>query len=156
MDLMIISRSEILQTAVNVEHDYRLMDVCRTRERRNRCPYCEDWRIWRCGWFLYIEGGYPAMKIGHPNPYSKTSTRTSTVQVSLGQWYHVAGVYNAGQKTLDMYVNGVLTNGLLNGLVPSSQRNSGQNINIARRPNNRRHFKGTLDDIRIYNRALVF
>lgn len=106
------------------------------------------------GWHLYIESSFPAMKIGHPNPYSKTSTRTSTVKLSLRRWYHVAGVYNAAERTLDMYVDGVLTNGLFNGTVPASQRNSGQNINIAKRSNDRRRFGGILDDIRIYSRAL--
>ena len=104
------------------------------------------------GWALYIENGYPMLKIGQPGERSKTSTRTSSALVSPGQWYHIAGVYNAGMKTLDIYVNGVLSNGLLNGLVPSSQRNSGQNIVIGKRT---RYFKGTLDDIRIYNRALA-
>jgi hypothetical protein len=106
------------------------------------------------GWHFYVEGGFPAMKIGHPNPFSKTSTRTSSVKISVGRWYHVAGVYNAGERTMDMYVDGLLTNGLFNGTVPPSQRNSEQNINIARRSNGRRHFKGMLDDIRIYARAL--
>jgi hypothetical protein len=106
------------------------------------------------GWHLYIEGGFPAMKIGHPNPFSKTSTRTASLKLSLGRWYHIAGVYNASARTMDMYVDGVLSNGLFNGTVPPSQRNSGQNINIARRSNERRHFRGMLDDIRIYSRAL--
>lgn len=107
------------------------------------------------GWHIYIEGGFPAMKIGHPNPFSKTSTRTSSVQLSVGRWYHIAAVYNASRRTMDMYVDGVLTNGSFNGTVPSSQRNSEQNINIARRSNGRRPFRGMLDDIRIYSRALA-
>lgn len=111
------------------------------------------------GWALALENGYPTLKIGQPGEKSKTSTRTSSAQISLGHWHHIAGVYNAGQKTLSIYVDGVLSNGLLNGAVPSSQRNSGQNINVGRRtryPDNiaRRYFKGTLDDIRIYDRAL--
>ena len=106
------------------------------------------------GWHFYIEGGFPAMKIGHPNPFSKTSTRTSSVQLSVGQWYHIAGVYDASERAMDIYVDGVLANGLFNGTVPPSQRNSQQNISIARRSNDRRHFKGILDDIRIYSRAL--
>jgi Concanavalin A-like lectin/glucanases superfamily len=112
------------------------------------------------GWALYLEKGYPMLKIGQPNPTnSKTSTRTSSAPLTVGQWHHVAGVFNAGQRTLDIYVDGVLSNGLLNGAVPNAQRNSGQNINVGRRPRNPynttvRYFKGTLDDIRIYSRAL--
>ena len=28
-------------------------------------------------------------------------------------WYHIAGVYNAANQTLDVYLNGVLDNGQL-------------------------------------------
>jgi hypothetical protein len=112
------------------------------------------------GWALSLEDGYPQLKIGQPNATNnKTSTRTSSAAISIGQWHHVAGVFNAGQKLLSLYVDGVQSNGLLNGVTPGSMRNSGWNVNIARRTRYpdveaRRYFKGTLDDIRIYNRAL--
>ena len=47
--------------------------------------------------------------------------RYSTTVRSLNTWYHVAGVYNASARTLDIYVNGVLNNGVLVGAVPASQ-----------------------------------
>ena len=59
--------------------------------------------------------------------------RYSTTVRSLNVWYHVAGVYNASARTLDIYVNGVLNNGTLRGTVPASQINSAVNVNIGRR-----------------------
>ena len=59
--------------------------------------------------------------------------RYSTTVRSLNVWYHVAGVYNASARTLDIYVNGVLNNGTLIGTVPASQINSAVNVNIGRR-----------------------
>ena len=59
--------------------------------------------------------------------------RYSTTVRSLNVWYHVAGVYNASARTLDIYVNGVLNNGTLSGTVPASQINSAVNVNIGRR-----------------------
>ena len=59
--------------------------------------------------------------------------RYSTTVRSLNVWYHVAGVYNASARTLDIYVNGVLNNGTLSGTVPASQINSADNVNIGRR-----------------------
>ena len=47
--------------------------------------------------------------------------RYSTTVRSLNVWYHVAGVYNAAARTLDIYVNGVLNNGTLSGTIPASQ-----------------------------------
>lgn len=80
--------------------------------------------------------------------------RYSQSVYSLYKWYHVAGVYNASAKTLDIYVNGVLDNGVLNGSVPSAQVNSSVNVNIGRRTGGYL-FAGLIDEVRIYNRALT-
>ncbi len=79
--------------------------------------------------------------------------RFSTTTRALNTWYHVAGVYNATAQTLDIYVNGVLDNGLLSGTVPAAQLNSTQNVNIGRRIGGY-YFQGIIDDMRIYNRAI--
>src|SRR5882672_3048353 len=50
--------------------------------------------------------------------------RFSATTPSLSIWYHVAGVYNATAGTLDIYVNGVLNNGSLQGTVPASNLNA--------------------------------
>ena len=42
---------------------------------------------------------------------------SSTIR-SLNTWYHVAGVYNATARTLDIYVNGLLDNGCFPGQCP--------------------------------------
>ncbi len=75
-----------------------------------------------------------------------------TVRV-LNTWYHVAGVYNATTRTLDIYVNGVLDNGVLAGTVPAAQNNPTVNVNIGRRTGGF-YIMGKVDDVRIYNRAL--
>ena len=80
--------------------------------------------------------------------------RYSTTVRSLNVWYHVAGVYNASARTLDIYVNGVLNNGTLSGTIPASQINSAVNVNIGRRSGGGFYFNGVIDDVRIYNRAL--
>jgi len=82
--------------------------------------------------------------------------RYSTTVRSLNVWYHVAGVYNASAQTLDIYVNGVLDNGTLRGIIPASQLNAAVNVNIGRRTSlyGGFYFNGVIDDLRIYNRAL--
>ena len=59
--------------------------------------------------------------------------RYSTTARLLNVWYHVAGVYDAAARTLDIYVNGVRDNGVLVGTIPASQVNSSVNVNIGRR-----------------------
>ena len=77
----------------------------------------------------------------------------STTVRSLNVWYHVAGVYDASARTLDIYVNGVPDNGTSSGTIPASQINSAVNVNIGRRSGGY-YFNGVIDDVRIYNRAL--
>ncbi|HWW00426.1 MAG TPA: fibronectin type III domain-containing protein [Candidatus Acidoferrum sp.] len=83
----------------------------------------------------------------HVHRYSKTVR-------ALNTWYHVAGVYNASAKTLDIYVNGVLDDGVLNGPVPASQVNPALNANIGRRSGGY-YFQGTIDEVRVYSVALT-
>ena len=78
--------------------------------------------------------------------------RYSRTVRSLNTWYHVAGVYNASAKTLDIYVNGNLDNGVLRGTIPSAQVNSSVNANMGQRSGGF-YFRGTIDEVRIYNRA---
>jgi hypothetical protein len=70
------------------------------------------------------------------------------------RWYHVAGVYDASSRTLDVYLNGKVDNGCLLGPVTSRQRVSGRNLFVGRRGDGHFEFAGTVDDVRIYSRAL--
>ena len=83
---------------------------------------------------------------GRTQRYSKTV-------ISLNNWYHVAGIYNATAQTLDIYVNGVLDDGVLTGSVPSAQTLPSVNATIGMRSGGF-YFNGIVDDLRIYNRAL--
>jgi concanavalin A-like lectin/glucanase superfamily protein/galactose oxidase-like protein/Big-like domain-containing protein/IPT/TIG domain-containing protein len=81
--------------------------------------------------------------------------RYSTTVRALNTWYHVAGVYNAATGTMDFYVNGVLSTGVLRGAspIPTAQVDEAVNVNIGRRIGGY-YFAGIIDEIRIYNRAL--
>lgn len=81
--------------------------------------------------------------------YGATALQTNT-------WYHIAGVYNAANQTLNVYLNGVLDNGQLLGTVTNSQQNSTANVNIGRRAGATGYeFPGRIDDVRIADHALT-
>ena len=84
---------------------------------------------------------------GHIQRYSKTAPAVNT-------WYHVAGVYNASTKALDIYVNGVLDDGTLRGTIPATQHNSTTTAKLGTRTGGY-FFQGTMDELRVYNRALT-
>jgi uncharacterized protein (TIGR03437 family) len=83
----------------------------------------------------------------HAQRYSKTV-------LALKKWYHVAGVYNAAAKTLDIYVNGVLDDGVLIGTVPATQVLPAVHATIGMRSGGY-YFNGTIDNVRVYSRALA-
>src|SRR3989454_777031 len=87
-----------------------------------------------------------------PDGASITQRYSTTVR-ALNTWYYVTGVYDATARTLNIYVNGVLDNGVLRGTVPASQFNAATNVNIGRRAAGY-YFPGTIDELRVYNRAL--
>jgi hypothetical protein len=80
--------------------------------------------------------------------------RYSTTVRTLDTWYHVAAVYDAAARTLDIYVDGVLDNGVLVGTIPSIRTVPTTSVNIGRRSGGF-YFAGILDDVRIYGRALT-
>jgi hypothetical protein len=85
---------------------------------------------------------------GSGDNYLQTNTT-----LAVGRWYHVVGVYTAGvSPTLNVYVNGVLDNGVMTGSVPSSLYVGSSAVEIGRDSTNL--FNGSIDDVRVYNRAL--
>jgi chitodextrinase len=82
--------------------------------------------------------------------------RYGATAMQLNQWYYVTGVYDAAAQTLNVYLNGVLDNGTLRGPVSATQQNSPLNVSIGRRTGLAGYaFNGTIDELRIYNRALT-
>jgi VanZ family protein len=74
----------------------------------------------------------------------------------VDQWYHVAGVYDAGAKSLDVYLNGKPDNGALAGSVTGLQRCSRAAVYVGRRSDGKGfEFAGSIDDVRIYSLALT-
>ena len=88
-------------------------------------------------------------------PTGAMMARYGASALQLNQWYYLTGVYDAAARTLDVYLNGALDNGTQIGTVASAQQNSALNVNIGRRAGAVGYaFNGTIDEVRIYNRAL--
>ena len=82
--------------------------------------------------------------------------RYGATTLQLNTWYHIAGVYNAAAQTLDVYLNGQLDDGVLQGTVTASQQNSTLDVTIGRRAGATSYeFAGRIDDVRIADHALT-
>src|SRR3989338_9561240 len=78
------------------------------------------------GWSLNIEdNGAGSFQIAQD---ALTLKRVDSRILPLGQWVHLAGVYEPG-AALRVYVNGILDNSLVTG-IPLNQYDAGNNANI--------------------------
>ena len=78
--------------------------------------------------------------------------RYANVNINDGVWHHIVGVAKASSTTIDMYVDGVLINGISNisawaGTATTNALRLGKNYGSA-------FFKGNLSNSKIYNKAL--
>lgn len=85
-----------------------------------------------------------------PSLYITNSTLTTSSNITLNQWYHIVGTFNAGQRVV--YINGVEV-GADTG--PASITTYGETCRIGNVKNIADRFlNGRIDDLRVYERAL--
>jgi hypothetical protein len=86
----------------------------------------------------------------------KLLQRYGATPLQIGRWYHVAGVYDAQARAMNVYVNGELDNGYLHGPVAGARRSSRESLYVGRRSDLKGfEFAGEIDDVRVYSRALT-
>jgi len=71
-------------------------------------------------------------------------------EFNVGEWYHLAGVYDADTETLKLYVNGSLIGEETERKSDTSNTNP---IRIGSNNSNSEYFNGVIDDVRIWNVA---
>src|SRR5262249_39915210 len=110
------------------------------------------------GWLLKTsrDTGVRTAAIAISSSTANSIQRYSTTVLATNVWYHVAGVYDAASRTLDVYVNGVLDNGVLTGTVPDAPVDSSLNANIGERTGYPAtyNFIGGIDEVHVFDRAL--
>jgi Concanavalin A-like lectin/glucanases superfamily len=102
-----------------------------------------------------IDRGPRTIALKLSDPCGDLMIRYGATPLTLNRWYHVAGVYNAQMKTIDVFLDGTLDNGYLSGTVVGAQRSSSGAVRVGSRDRNPRwDFPGAIDDVRIYSLAL--
>ena len=75
--------------------------------------------------------------------------------ISTGVWYHLAGVYDSTAHSETLYLNGVSVASFdATGLAPQSSSGHKPGIGVELGAVTSHYTNGTIDDVRIYNRAL--
>lgn len=103
-----------------------------------------------------IDKGAPTIGFKLSNACGHLMARYGATPLVTGTWYHVAGVYDAPKRALDVYLNGKLDNGPLVGPVTSTQHSSRGPVYLGRRSDLKGfEFAGLMRDVRIYSFALT-
>jgi Concanavalin A-like lectin/glucanases superfamily len=100
------------------------------------------------GKFLRVDNGSLLCEVT-----SSTTTAVAGGTLSLNQWQHVAMTFDSGTGVVTSYKNGIAI-GSGTG-TPNFHSDAPYDLAIGNNPNNTtRYFDGTIDDVRVYNRAL--
>jgi hypothetical protein len=131
------------------------------------------WAAWvrkdtQANLLAYMSGDFPGARVGHAlrfaetEPGGKTHPQifwndniTDLVNIvapeptEIGEWNHIAVTADAGAGQIALYVNGELAGSAAGNTTPF------QIMDIGRLPERRNnYFRGSIDDVRVYNRAL--
>ncbi|GLY25099.1 LamG-like jellyroll fold domain-containing protein [Micromonospora sp. NBRC 101691] len=108
-------------------------------------------------WYRPENGGHWAFGMPRSDAsYQGTDLATSAQPARTGAWTHLAGVYDAGQRVLRLYVDGVLA-GTAARTVPDVH--AAGRVQIGRTMWNGSpgvdHWPGLLDEVRVYDRVVT-
>jgi VanZ family protein len=104
---------------------------------------------------LTIDSGRRTIGFKVADASGQLMARYGNTPLTANHWYHVAGVYDAKSRTLDVYLNGEHDNDCLLGTITDRQHASGAHVFIGRRPGTAGfEFTGSIDDAKIYSRPL--
>jgi hypothetical protein len=108
---------------------------------------------WSHGWYLELRDNKGSLRIETAGPDSLSNGAVSSPSgvMVADAWQHVAAVVRRGAKETRLYVNGYL---VAKGEIGSANLDNPQvNLHLGRVPGGQ-SFRGELDEVRIYRRAL--
>lgn len=109
------------------------------------------------GWSFHIDGGDGSLRVHITSNWGSSVIRKdSASKITDGLWHHVAFTYNGSSSAsgINFYVDGMLSNG------PTTYNNLSSTIlnnvtpTLGTYTTGVSWLKGSVDDVRIYNRAL--
>ncbi len=113
------------------------------------------------GFHMDPDGGIELDVFGTAGTDSSFAGRKSDISLPLGEWHHVAGVYNGAGPSLDVYIDGQPHNGTLlpiSGFIPANIHQNSHPVFIGAYVNGIHpfpaYFNGSIDEVALFNRAL--
>ncbi|MFC1690716.1 LamG-like jellyroll fold domain-containing protein [Nanoarchaeota archaeon] len=107
---------------------------------------------WKNGWRIRFRNAtYKDILVNADNGTGSYGTSMATPQLSEDTWYHLAMTYDYETQQEKFYLNGTLVDS--NTAIPTMYNNVSNNLIIGRLFT--RNFNGTIDEVKLYDRALT-
>jgi hypothetical protein len=103
----------------------------------------------------FLKGSSKIFWVGTNGISSYNFYQAPTSNVSTGQWVHIACVADANKDSTLVYVNGVLVSEYESVITDLNLNNVYETIMLGASIGSGDHFTGSLDEVRIYKRALT-
>ncbi len=105
---------------------------------------------------LIISGNRLGLEIGNGTNifYGTVEGLITSQDLNDGNWHHVAVVVNRSTKKITLFVDGVIQANLTSDFVPTMDLSNNLPFYIGVERTGVAHFKGNIDEVRVWNRAL--
>lgn len=125
------------------------------RQFQMRMRFTPDWKLADRGWSLNV-GSTDLWRLQDASD-ANNLVECSFSGMQLDTWTYPVGVYDPDDSdgpVMRLYLNGVLVSTQISG-VPAVQHSSGVSVSIGARSDGSTRWRGRIDDVRIYARALT-
>lgn len=150
-DAFVVPRHETMNVA---DQPFTVSAWIRPTELRQGGIVCLGRYSWTHGWYLDMPNNQGIIRIetAHNQNQSNGTVQSAPGIIRVNQWQHITAVVRPGTNDTRIYVNGFrVAKGTIN---KNNLDNPKVNLNIGRIEGSQQ-FKGQIDEVRIYRRALA-
>ena len=149
-DAFVVPRDPSMAIA---EGDFTVAAWIHPRELRQSGIFCLGKYSWTHGWYFDMPNNQGVLRIETAGPNNQSNgtvaSRPGTIQAN--RWQHVAAIVRRGENNTRLFVNGYqVASGTI---APNDLDNPAVQLHIGR-IQDAQQFKGEIDDVRFYRRAL--
>jgi hypothetical protein len=149
-DCLVVDRDDSMNVGTG---DFSVAAWIRPTQLRQGGIVCLGRYSWTHGWYFDMPNNRGVLRIETVSPGNKpngtVASRPGVIRVN--QWQHVAAVVRRGTNNTNLYVNGYLV--ATGTVAPTNLDNPSVKLHLGRIEGSQL-FKGAIDDVRIYRRAL--
>ena len=149
-DCLVVDRDDSMNVGTG---DFSVAAWIRPTQLRQGGIVCLGRYSWTHGWYFDMPNNQGVLRIETVSPGNKpngtVASRPGVIRVN--RWQHVAAVVRRGTNKTNLYVNGYLV--ATGTVAPTNLDNPSVKLHLGRIEGSQL-FKGAIDDVRIYRRAL--